>query len=214
MVSAETKINFLRTITIGLCFALHTVAYYTQMPFAPALNAAGEPQPVLIGQTLHQAVSLLALAWVLQSLLIHLFLATGYSVFWIGPRAVFMDAVWLTCAIGLTHGPGSGLVSAYFVIIATAVWRLHLQCVWVATAASVVGYLIVLGIAKFSDGIIQSASIIAVPRHHQGFVMVALFVTGWIAANSVRAAYARSAFPSAESGNDFSRSVSVTTKLE
>ncbi len=213
MVLAETKINFLRTVTIGLCFALHTLAYYTDWPFATTLNANNESESILIGVALHQTVTLLALAWVLQSFLIHLLLATGYSAFWIGPRAVIMDAIWLTSAIGLTHGPGSGLVSVYFVIIATAAWRLHLHCVWVATSASLIGYFIVLGIARFSDGIIQAGSIIAVPRHHQGFVVVALLVTGWIAAQTVRAAYTRIVMSPSEPNSPSNSESQISSEL-
>jgi hypothetical protein len=57
------------------------------------------------------------------------------------------DIALLTCMAAFGHGPNSPLVFVYFVIIALSALRFQLPLIWCATLGSMLGYLLLLGLA-------------------------------------------------------------------
>lgn len=79
----------------------------------------------------------------------------------------------LTCVLCVSNGPRSPLVVAYFLIVALAALRFSLPLVRLATTGSMLGYLAVLGHAKWF-----AVRDLRVPRYHEVMFLLALALTG------------------------------------
>ena len=89
------------------------------------------------------------------------------------------DLALLTAMIAAASGPRSPLVMGYFVILAVGALRLQVRLVWCATLGSMMGYLFLLGFAKWHDvwfGLPHRD--LAVPRYTQLITLLALALTG------------------------------------
>ena len=87
----------------------------------------------------------------------------------------------------ISTGPRSALVAGYFLVIAMSVLRFDLGLVRLATIGAMVGYVCVLGVAKWPATFGRDAAVeITVPRYHQLMTLAALGLTGIILGQVVR----------------------------
>ncbi|HMP80523.1 MAG TPA: hypothetical protein PKD54_13795 [Pirellulaceae bacterium] len=191
MPSVESKINLLRLIAIAALFAVHTGAYYWQPVGDPSLvsGEVGAAETARITFDMHILVTLIVMAWVMQAMAVHHVSGLASARPWLAPACIILDTLWLTALLCLTRGPGSAMVAAYFLIIATGTWRLDLRWVRLSTLVCIAGYLVVLGAARWPMGILREIPMILVPRYHQGLMVTALALAGLLADQTVRQAY-------------------------
>lgn len=191
MHSVEPRINVIRIIAVALFFAIHATAYYAQTPgdTGDGERAVAETAAGHITYAMHVSVMLIVMAWTMQAMAVYNLAQVNWARPWMAPLNIVLDVTWLTCLLCLSRGPGSSLVAAYFLIIATSTWRLQVRWVRLATIAGVIGYLVVLGAAKWPIGILRDVPMLHVPRYHQALMLVALAMAGVIAGQTVRQAY-------------------------
>jgi hypothetical protein len=170
----EGRANLLREVGVAAFYAVEAVNYY-----GLDLGFLNMPQ---LAPPFHQAVTALAAAWVM----------VGLGVAWCLQARVFpaalkfistsFDIVFLTAVLVLGKGPNSALVIGYFVILALATLRFSLPLLWFTTAASSVGYLVLLGYARWFAGRPEMLA----PRYQQVLFLVGLALTGVVLGQVVR----------------------------
>jgi hypothetical protein len=89
--------------------------------------------------------------------------------------------------LAISTGPRSPLVVGYFLVIAMSALRFHLPLVRIAAAATILGYVCLLGIAKWPDWFGRAAETdLMVPRYEEMVVIAGLALTGIIVGQVVR----------------------------
>lgn len=184
--SAEGRANLLRIVAVGALYLVHLWSYFSSQGWLPQLGflqlaAAGE-----VDRQFHIAVTLLAVAWAMLALGIQLCLVQRIFPRWLPYVSTAADVVLLTSMITLGSGPRSPLVGCYFLILVLATMRLSLPLVRFATVAAAVGYVFVLGAAKWAPAMSKLASETRVPRYHQLIVLASLVLAGVMLGQLVR----------------------------
>lgn len=133
----EGRANLLRLVGIAAFYSVELINYH---------GLIDEPRA---GQTFHFAVSLLTLAWAALGLVILLCRRNGIFPTWLKYASTGADLVLLTSVLVLGEGPRASLAVVYLLIIATAGLRFSLPLVWFATGGALVGYLFLLGFARW-----------------------------------------------------------------
>lgn len=82
------------------------------------------------------------------------------------------DVLLMTCVLMVANGPRSPLIVGYFLILALAALRFSLPLIWLATGGGMLGYLALLGHAKWY------VPEQMVPRYHEIMFLLALGLTG------------------------------------
>jgi hypothetical protein len=169
----EGRVNVLRIAGVGAFYLVHLLHYYQVgrgwLEFGDA--AAG-------ARAFHVGVTALCVAWAMMALAVqlclqHRVLPTGLKYI-----ATCGDLLLLTAILYLGGGPRSPLVAAYFLILAAAALRLSLRLVRAATAGGLIGYLCLLGVARWPETFGRGAAELRVPRYEQLIVLLALALTG------------------------------------
>ncbi len=137
--------------------------------------------PWLTGQY-HATVTALVIAWAFLALALHGCLGRRFVPWWLKYAATAWDAAMVTVLTLVSGGIDRALVALYFLVIAAAPLRLSLPLVWCATAAAVLGYLVLLGHAGWY------APSQRLPRQQQVIFVIALLVAGLLAGQVVRQA--------------------------
>ncbi|MGI9430097.1 MAG: hypothetical protein ACR2NM_15665 [Bythopirellula sp.] len=183
----EARANLLRIIAIGTFYLIHLWNYFSSQGKLPdwgflQLAGAGE-----VERRFHLMVTFLALAWILMAAVVHLSLQDRVFPKWLPFASTLCDVLFLTSILTVASGPQSPLIVGYFLVIALAALRFDLQLVRVTTVAVMVGYLCVLGYAKWPATFGGDEKMNAtVPRYEQLIVLAALALTGIIVGQVVR----------------------------
>lgn len=183
----EARANLLRIIAVATFYLIHLWNYYGgQGKLANVgvlqLGAAGE-----VDRRFHVMVTLLALAWILLAAAILLCLRSSFFPTWLPMLSTLGDVLFLTSVLGISAGPRSPLVVAYFLVIVLAGLRFDLRLVRLATVASLVGYVCLLGLAKWPERFGLDPTIERmVPRYQELMFVAALGLTGIFLGQIVR----------------------------
>jgi hypothetical protein len=133
-------------------------------------------------QAYHQAVTAVALAWVILALGVHLCLRWQILPAGLKYVTTLLDIVLLTVLLMITNGPRSPIVVGYFLILAMATLRFRLRLIWCATLGAVAGYVWLLGWARWTAGVHD----VHVPRYHQLIILTGLALCGIIQGQVIR----------------------------
>jgi hypothetical protein len=167
-------------------YSIHLLNVYLPGMGESSVRAAAGLKGSSVSGTVHLFVSILAFAWLMQALGVHLASLTKPFSRKIALAVVVGDVVWLTAALCFSTGAAGPMVAGYFLIVGLAALRLDLWLIRWATIASVMGYLFVLGATRWPVGILKEINIETVPRYHQVMTMVALVLMGVVVGQIVR----------------------------
>lgn len=183
----EARVNMLRIIAIGIFYLIHLWAYFSSQGSLPDWGILQLAKQGEISTDFHIMVSFLALAWIMLAAAIHLALRSRIFPQWMPRMSTLCDVMFLTSILCVSRGPQSPLVVGYFLILALAALRFDVRLVQIATAASVAGYLCLLGCAKWPETFLKNEKLnISVPRYEQLVVIAGLALTGIILGQVVR----------------------------
>ena len=183
---AERRANLLRIVGIGSLYLVHLMHYHGLG--IGALQLADEGS---VRWQFHVQVTLLAVIWTMLAL--GMLLALQQRIFprWLKLFSTAADLALLTAILLIADGPRSPLVVGYFLVIVLATLRLNLPLVRFATIGSMLGYITLLGCAKWPETFGRDLSgngdvDLRVPRYEQLIVLVAFALTGIILGQVVR----------------------------
>jgi hypothetical protein len=164
----EGRANLLRIVGI-LAFYLVELANHRGF----RLGVFEVPRIESVDRPFHLAVTALAVAWVMTALVVQICLRRQVFPASLKYLSTVADLVLLTCVLGVSNGPRSPLIVGYFLIVALSALRFSLPLVRVATVGGMLGYLALLGHAKW-----YSTRDLRVPRYHELIFLLALGLTG------------------------------------
>jgi hypothetical protein len=181
---AELRANLLRIIAIGAFYMVHLWTYFGSRGWLPNYGFLQVVESGEITRKFHILVTLIAVAWAMLAL--GILLALQHRIFprWLPYFSTGCDVVMLTSIVMLGGMARSPLVVGYFLILIVATLRLSLPLIWYATCACAIGYLCVLGCAKWpehsglSESLGQVAGDLRVPRYHQLTILLAIGLAG------------------------------------
>ncbi len=176
---AEGRINLLRMTGIGVFYLIHLCHYLETTGHLPSLSLLQwSPSAEGMAGNYHLQVTLLALAWTGLALLVHLCLLQPYYPRWLGPLVTVADVVLLTAVLYVSAGPRSPLVAVYFLLLTLATLRCDVWIVQLATIAASLGYLALLGCARWPDLFGHGPWGDHVPRYQQLIMLATIILTG------------------------------------
>ena len=176
----EGRANLLRLIGITVFYLVELVNYH-----GINLGIVEMPREDL-SRAFHLAVTMLTIAWAMLCLSVLYCRTQRFFPFWLKYFSTCGDLLLLTTILALADGPRSPLLVVYFLIIALASLRFSLRLIWCATAGACIGYVFLLGYARWAlipDWHIPDRS---VPRYHQVIFLSALVLTGVILGQVIR----------------------------
>jgi hypothetical protein len=173
----EGRSNLLRIVGIAVFYSVELANYR-----GLRLGFFEMPRLESVDRPFHQAVTALALAWTMTALAVHTCLRRQVFPASLKFLSTGADIVLLTCVLCVSNGPRSPLVAGYFLIVALSALRFSLPLVRFATIGSMLGYLAVLGHAKWF-----ASRDLRVPRYHEVMFLLALGLTGITIGQVVRA---------------------------
>jgi len=187
----EARANLLRIASIGTFYLIHLWNYFSSLGKLPDSGPFGEylqlAEAGTIDRRFHVMVTLLALAWVAMAASIHLSLRARVFPGWMPTLSTLADGLFLSGVLCISSGPRSPLVVGYFLIIALSALRFSLPLVRVATVASMLGYVGVLGCAKWPATFGLAVDVdLTVPRFHQLVMIAGLALTGIVVGQVIR----------------------------
>ncbi|MFL5328327.1 MAG: hypothetical protein ACJ8C4_05390 [Gemmataceae bacterium] len=175
----EGRANLLRIIGITAFYAIELINYY-------GLNLGVVQMPKVVDRSFHLAMTFLTVAWACLALAVLMCRLQGVFPRWLKFVSTGCDIVLLTTILTLAEGPRSPLVVIYFVIIALAALRFSLPLIWFATAGAGLGYLFLLGFARWGSVPGWPKSDMSLPRHYQAIFLVALILCGVVLGQVIR----------------------------
>ena len=188
---AEGRANLLRIAAIGAFYIVHLWSYFSSQGRLPWLGVLQLAEAGEVGQQFHLLVTLLAAAWAMLALGILLALQQRIFPRWLPYFSTGCDVVMLTSILCVSSGARSPLVAGYFLILILSALRMSLPLVRFTTAACALGYVCVLGCAKWPatfglDKIGDLAGELHVPRYHQVIMLLAIGTAGVMLGQIVR----------------------------
>jgi hypothetical protein len=175
--AGEVRVNLVRLIAIVLFYGRHLVMMFL------GGDASAERGRY------HLMVTAIVLGWATLAVILHVWLTRRHMPWWLKYAAVLMDGLMMTLLCAVSGGPKSALVLLYFALIASAPLRLSLCLVWTATAAAMLGYLVVLGhYAWYVVGFDRyyATPELRIDRRAEAITLLALLVCGLFAGQVVR----------------------------
>lgn len=170
----EARANLLRTVGIAVFYLVELVNYY-------GLRLGALEMPQAVDQAFHAKATALAAAWIVVALGIHLCLWERVFPAILKYLSTGLDLLFLTSMLVVADGPRSPLIVGYLLILVLSTLRFSLPLVRFATIGSVVGYLVVLGYARwFTERDLR------VPRYSQIIFLVALALAGIVLGQVIR----------------------------
>ena len=168
----EGRANLLRAVGLAAFYAVELLNYHV-------LKA--------VTREFHLAVTMLVLAWAMLCLGVLLCRKNGIFPEWLKFLSTGCDLLLLTSVLTLADGPKSPLIVGYLLIIALASLRFSLRLIWFATGGAIVGYLFLLGNARWAPAIEGwERGDTTVPRHYQLIFVLALVLTGVVLGQVIR----------------------------
>ncbi len=188
VVSAELRVNLIRIISISAFYSLHLWNY-----LAPNLGSVVSEffgiGTGAVSLRRHIAVTTLSLAWLMIACIVHFLIdqrkVSDRLTLW----STLADIALLTAILSVSSGPSGPMVAGYFLILMLTGLRFDLRLVRIATFAAGLGYLTVLAVARWPQGILEIGEVQTVPRYHQAMVLVSITISGVIMGQVVRLAY-------------------------
>ncbi len=185
---AELRVNLVRVAAIGVFYSVHLVHHLAATGRHPVLEVLGLDAGAGLSDHAHVAVTCIAVAWAMLGLLIHRLLLGRVFPRWLMYASTGTDLLLLTCVLSLTSGVTSPLVAGYFLIVMMAGLRLDARLVRCTTATAVIGYVVLLGMAKWPLGLAKLSPLPTVPRYQQLMMIAALVLAGVLVGQWVRSA--------------------------
>ncbi|MDE2291262.1 MAG: hypothetical protein KGL53_04200 [Elusimicrobia bacterium] len=176
----ELRANTLRAASVVL-FYLVELANYRGLSWGPLQL----PKVSGVDRGFHLAMTTLALAWLLTSWGVYGFLRRRVFPPALKYLSTGLDLVFLTAVLLVADGPRSPLVVGYFIVLCLAALRLSVRLVRFAAAGAVLGYLVLLGDARWLKPALR------IPRYHQVDFLLALVLCGVVLGQVLRRARAR-----------------------
>jgi hypothetical protein len=183
----EVRANLLRIAAIGTFYLIHLWTYYSSQGKLAnfgllQLTTGGE-----IDRRFHMMVTLLALAWILLAAAVLMCLRSSFFPTWLPIVSTLADVLFLTSILGISAGPRSPLVVAYFLVVVLAALRFDLRLVRGATVASMIGYISLLGLAKWPERFGLDPTVERmVPRYQELMFLAALALIGIFLGQMIR----------------------------
>ena len=185
----EARANLLRITAIGSFYLLHCWNYYASQGRLPDWGFLELTEPGAVTPRFHLLATLLALGWALAATAVHLCLRNRVFPRWLSAASTAVDLVMLTSVLAISSGPRSPLVVGYFLVLALAALRFRLPLVRLATVGAAIGYVCVLGVARWPATFGREAGLdIRVPRYVQLATLLAIVLCGVILGQVVRLA--------------------------
>lgn len=190
---AEGRINLLRTVGIGVFYAIELANYH-----GVSLGPLQLPKVAGVDERFHQSITLLCMAWGLVCVGVLVCLVRRYFPPVLAYVVTAADLALLTTVLLAASGPRSPLLAAYFLVLALAALRFRLPLVWFSTLGAMAGYLVLLGYARW-----YATQDLSVPRYHQLMFLAALGLTGIALGQLVRRARRLAEVYAARLGGDW-----------
>lgn len=185
----EARANLLRIVAIGTFYLIHLWTYFSSQGKLPNWGVLQLVEVGTISERFHVMVTLLAIAWVMLAAGVHMALRSRFFPTWLSTVSTLGDVLFLTSVLLISAGPRSPLVVGYFLIIALSGLRFDVRLVQLASIASVVGYVCLLGYAKWPTTFGRDEAVdLSVPRYEQLIIVAGLALTGVIVGQVVRRA--------------------------
>jgi hypothetical protein len=177
-IRGEARANVLRAIGVALFYGVELAAAKgVKLGFLEL--AYDRPEAT------QQAITAVCGAWALMALAVLAALRQRFVPPWLKFATTLADVAFLTAVLTVSAGPRSPMTTGYFLLVGMAALRMSLPLVRVATAASVLGYLWLLGFAKWF-----AKSDLTIPRYHQVVFALALVFLGVVLGQVMRRARA------------------------
>lgn len=161
----EARANLLRLIGISVFYAIELLDFH-------GFRLGPIDLPPVVDQRFHSAMTALAVCWSMIAAGVHVCLTRRVFPGAIKYLSTLGDIALLTTVLAIADGPRSPLVAVYFLVLALATLRFHLDLIRFATATCATGYLILNVQAAW----LWEAK--RVPSYHAMIVMAALILTG------------------------------------
>ena len=178
----EMRVNAFRLLAILVFYSLHLLNYWNWLPGAEAADGVWQVATRPTAE-FHLQATLIAVAWLLMSVAVHVMLINRRFPRWLPLVAVAADVGLLTLVLCIASGPRSPLVVAYVIILAMTALRCDRRLLRIATWLAVVGYVIVLGRARFPEWMPNQSNgevDLTIPRYAQLMFVATLLLVGTI----------------------------------
>ena len=172
--AGEFRLNLIRLVAIAGFYGYHLLDSYVLRP--------GDPD--VVGRY-HAQITVLALAWAVGALALHLYLVNRWVPAALKYIASGWDIVMVTALLMIGHDPHSLLTVLYVVVIAAAALRLDLTLIYTATLGSMLAFLFFHGYIRYW---LEFAASHRLSHAQQTLFLLALVVTGLITGQVVRQA--------------------------
>lgn len=182
---AELRVNVVRLAAVATFYGIHLLQYYAAADAGGWWSFLGLGGGPTLSQPLHLAVTSLVLAWIAAAMIVHQLLEARILPAWLMYASTALDACLLTCVLSLASGAASPVVAGYFLIVIMAGLRFDLRLVRCATACVVIGYVVLLGAARWSISL-SAHPLPIVPRYQQLVTIAALLLAGILVGQGVR----------------------------
>ncbi len=174
--AGECRVNVIRMLAILALYGQHLANFYWFQ--------GGD-----IDDAFHVRVTMLVLSWSVVVAAVYFVLRRG----WAHPSLRFLTTVWdaviVSGLVMLSGQPRGVFVMLYLLIIASAVLRMSLPLVYVATASAAMGYLATLAhyawVTIGSERYYVEAAT-RIPRYEQLMVLLVILFAGVLAGQAVR----------------------------
>lgn len=180
---AELRVNALRVVALAVFYLTHLLRFRVDAGFG---SLALQDSAVAISQQRHLAITVIVAAWVLWSLLVHVLLLDRVFPRRLPLFSICVDSLLLTAVLLCGSGAASPMVCGYFLIVMMAGLRLNLNWVKAATGCCLVGYVVLLGCARWPQGVLLAQPHPVLPRYHQFVLGLAIVMSGVIVGQIVR----------------------------
>ena len=171
----EGRANLLRIIAVAAFYVVELLNHYGL--HVGSLQIAPVPG---VNDRFHLAMTCVALVWVCVALGIAVGLKQRFFPAALKYASTAADALVLTMVLLVGDGPRSPMIIGYFLIIALAGLRFSLRLVWFASAAGVLGYLVIIANAYWYRTSFR------VPRYHEIIFLIGLVLSGVITGQVIR----------------------------
>jgi hypothetical protein len=183
----EARANLLRVTAIGAFYLLHLWNYLGSQGKLPNWGFLELDKVGAVDRRFHILATLLALSWAMAAAAVHLCLRHQIFPRWISAASTTIDLFMLTSVLCISNGPQSPLVVGYLLIIVLAALRFSLPLVRWTTAGAVLGYVCVLGVAKWPERFGRDlATDIRVPRYEELVMLAGIAFCGVFVGQIVR----------------------------
>jgi hypothetical protein len=177
--AGELRLNLLRLIAIALFYGRHLAEVLTS------------PEGSDLRGVFHLRITWVCLIWAGGAIILHLWLTRRRVAPWLKYAVVTLDSSMITLLCTIAGGPKTPLILLFFPLVASAPLRMSLRLVYAATAAAVLGYLVVVTIyAWYVIGFNKyySTPELRIPRRDEAIMILSLLVCGLLAGQLVRQA--------------------------